>query len=80
MRHLPFWPTTERWPTVYGRATVSCMDVMDGRPVLVPAGLLDDLLENVRLAVESGAVTDPRVADALRAGAAEVRTRSLMEP
>lgn len=53
---------------------------MDGRPVLVPANLLDDLLETVRLAVDSGVVTDARLADALRASSVEVRTRALMEP
>lgn len=53
------------------------MDVTD-RFVLVPATQLDDLLENVRMAADS--IADPRVADALRAQAAEVRAHSLMEP
>lgn len=74
---LAFWPGPDRWAGVYGPATVCSMDVTD-RFVLVPATQLDDLLENVRMAADS--IADPRVADALRAQAAEVRAHSLMEP
>lgn len=54
-----------------------CMDITD-RHVLVPASQLDDLLENVRLAADT--IADPRVADALRAQAAEIRAHSILEP
>lgn len=56
------------------------MDVMDGRQVLVPAVLLDDLLETVRYAVENGLIDDPMLTDALRGSVAAVRVKSLMEP
>lgn len=53
------------------------MDITD-RHVLVTAGALDDLLENVRMA--ASLIGDPRVADALRAQSAEIRAHSILEP
>lgn len=48
--------------------------------MLVPAGPLDDLLENIRTAARLLATSDPKLADALSAAAAEVRTRAVLEP
>jgi len=80
MRPEGFWPSARRWPSVYSRATISCMDVKDGRPALVPAALLDDLLETVRYAVENGLIDDPVLSDALRGSVAAVRIQAILEP
>lgn len=55
------------------------MDVKD-RPVIVDAGRLDDLLELAARAVRALEAADPRLADAIRGSAAEVRESTIPEP
>jgi len=56
------------------------MNALDGRMVVVPASVVDDLTELSRLAADRLEVLDPALAGSLRGSAAQVRLTVVHEP
>ncbi len=56
------------------------MNALDGRMVVVPASVVDDLTELSRLAADRLEHLDPALAGSLRGSAAQVRLTVVHEP